>query len=82
LDEIDLRKVNFMRTLPIWLKPGEDLRDASQEAMRLSDCTGAFVLSGIGSLSGASIRFAGNGDATKVEGDLESLTLAGIRKFH
>ncbi|MCY1534004.1 hypothetical protein D9M68_693600 [compost metagenome] len=37
----------------------------------------AFVVSGIGSLSGASIRFAGAETATRIEGDLEILTLAG-----
>jgi predicted DNA-binding protein with PD1-like motif len=37
----------------------------------------AFVVSGIGSLSGASIRFAGAETAARIEGNLEILTLAG-----
>lgn len=66
-----------MRTLPVRLRPRQDLRSAL-EALALAQQLGAgFVLQGIGSLSVARIRFAGRNDATELRGDLEILTLAG-----
>lgn len=41
------------------------------------DTFAGFVLQGIGSLSVAQLRFAGNAAATRLQGDLEILTLAG-----
>jgi predicted DNA-binding protein with PD1-like motif len=54
------------------LKPGADLR-AALEADR---CTG-FVVAGIGSLSQARLRFAGETDPSFIAGPLEVLTLSG-----
>ena len=67
-----------MDTLVLRLQPGDDLR-AALDAVLKQDGIGdaAFVVSGIGSLHGASIRFAGAEAATRIEGDLEILTLAG-----
>ncbi|HBU19215.1 PPC domain-containing DNA-binding protein, partial [Hydrogenophaga sp.] len=48
-----------MKTLPIRLTPGQDLREALEAAVRAQGCQAAFVLSGIGSLVDARIRFAG-----------------------
>ena len=66
-----------METLPIRLPPGRDLRSALEAALRERGCAAGFVLSGIGSLSAARLRFAGARDATALEGDFEILTLAG-----
>ena len=66
-----------MRTLPIRLRPQQDLRSALDELVREHGLAAAFVLQGIGSLSVAHIRFAGRSDATELRGDLEILTLAG-----
>ena len=64
-------------TLPLRLMPGDDLRRALEDAVRAQGATAAFVLSGIGSLRPAVIRFAGVDEATTIDGDTELLTLAG-----
>ncbi len=56
------------------LVPGDDLRDAL--LLHAGD-DGAFVVSGIGSLSRAALRFAGKPEADIVEGPLEIVSLAG-----
>lgn len=66
-----------MRTLVLRLNPGDDLRASLDAALKQSGAEAAFVVSGIGSLQGASIRFAGAEVPTRIEGDLEILTLAG-----
>ncbi|WP_330925927.1 PPC domain-containing DNA-binding protein [Candidatus Sororendozoicomonas aggregata] len=57
------------------LLPGEDLYKALQG--RAKQWQAAFVLSCVGSLRQASIRFADQPEATPVEGPLEILTLSG-----
>lgn len=66
-----------MRYLPVRLKPRQDLRKALEAVLADSGMGAAFVVSGIDSLDGASIRYAGVSEATQLEGDLEILTLAG-----
>jgi predicted DNA-binding protein with PD1-like motif len=66
-----------MQTLVLRLNPGDDLRASLDSALKQGGADAAFVVSGIGSLSGASIRFAGAENAARIEGDLEILTLAG-----
>ncbi|WP_198086434.1 PPC domain-containing DNA-binding protein [Variovorax sp. E3] len=66
-----------MRTLVLRLNPGDDLRASLDLALGQGGGEAAFVVSGIGSLRGASIRFAGAEHPTRIEGDLEILTLAG-----
>jgi predicted DNA-binding protein with PD1-like motif len=66
-----------MRTLPVRLRPQQDLRSALDALAREHGLAAPFVLQGIGSLSVARIRFAGRSDATELRGDLEILTLAG-----
>jgi len=66
-----------MRSLPLRLVPGDDVRRALEAAVVRAGCTAAFVLGGIGSLSCAELRLAGRSEATPLRGDLEVLTLAG-----
>ena len=66
-----------MKTLPIRLLPGQDLRPALEAAVAAQGCTAAFVLSGIGSLAQAHLRFAGADEAQAELGDIEILSLAG-----
>lgn len=66
-----------MRTLPIRLRPKQDLRHALDALVAEHKLGAAFVLQGIGSLSVARIRFAGVSEPTELRGDLEILTLAG-----
>lgn len=66
-----------MKTFPIRLTPGQDLRAALEAAVLSQNCRAAFVLSGIGSLSTAGIRLAGADQPTRLSGDMEILTLSG-----
>lgn len=66
-----------MRTLPIRLRPQQDLRHALDALAAEHGLDAAFVLQGIGSLSVARIRFAGVSEPAELHGDLEILTLAG-----
>ena len=66
-----------MQTLPLRLTPGQDLRQAIEAAVRSQGCRAAFVLSGIGSLSTAGLRFAGADAPRRLTGDLEILSLSG-----
>jgi predicted DNA-binding protein with PD1-like motif len=66
-----------MRTLPLRLVPGDDLRTKLEDIARLHAPEAAFVLQGIGSLSVAQLRYAGLDDPAELRGDLEILTLAG-----
>ena len=66
-----------MKTLPLRLSPGDDLRTTLQAAVTAHGCEAAFVLAGIGSLREARIRHAGREQAHHVVGDLEILTLCG-----
>jgi predicted DNA-binding protein with PD1-like motif len=66
-----------MRTHPLRLFPGDDLRAALEDVLRQVNLSAAFVIQGIGSLSVAQLRFAGNEQPTELRDDLEILTLAG-----
>ena len=59
------------------LNPGDDLRAALDAALKQRGAEAAFVVSGIGSLRGARIRYAGVESAAVLDGDLEILTLSG-----
>ena len=66
-----------MKTLPVRLTPGQDLRAALEAAVQAQNCHAAFVLSGIGSLSTAGIRLAGAAQPTRLTESMEILTLSG-----
>ncbi|MES2584251.1 MAG: PPC domain-containing DNA-binding protein [Pseudomonadota bacterium] len=66
-----------MKTFPIRLTPGLDLRAALEAAVQSQNCRAAFVLSGIGSLSTAGLRLAGADQPTRLTGSMEILTLSG-----
>ena len=66
-----------MLTLPLRLQPGDDVRAAVVAALLASGHQAGFVLQGIGSLSAAQLRYAGQPQPTALRGDLEILTLAG-----
>jgi len=70
-----------MRALPIRLTPGQDLRTALEAAVQSQNCRAAFVLSGVGSLSTAGIRFAGAEQPERLTGDMEILSLSGTVAF-
>ena len=66
-----------MKTLPLRLSPGADLRAALSDAVAAQGVEAAFVVAGIGSLREARLRFAGRDTLQHTVGDLEILTLSG-----
>lgn len=66
-----------MRTLPLRLAPGADLRRALEAAVAAEGCCAAFVLQAIGSLAPARLRLAGAEETVVPDGSVELLTLAG-----
>lgn len=70
-----------MQTLPIRLNPGDDLRAAIEAAVRGANCRAAFVISGIGSLSSAGLRFAGAEQPRRFTGDSEIHSLSSSVAF-
>ena len=66
-----------MKTLPLRLNPGDDLRAALDAALPALGAEAAFVLAGIGSLREARLRLAGRDTPHHLVGDLEILTLSG-----
>ena len=66
-----------METLPLRLSPGADLRAALEAEVAARSHRAAFVISGIGSLSGARLRLASAREPINLRDDLEILTLTG-----
>ncbi|CAG2155400.1 hypothetical protein LMG31506_05376 [Cupriavidus yeoncheonensis] len=66
-----------MQAYPLRLSPGDDLRVALEDVLCQFKLRAAFVIQGIGSLSVAQLRFAGDEDPTELRDNLEILTLAG-----
>lgn len=66
-----------MNVIPLRLYPQQDLRAALEGLLEAHGVSAAFVLQGIGSLSVARLRFAGQPQADALHGDMEILTLAG-----
>lgn len=58
-------------------KPGADLRQSMVEAANQSGARAACVLTTVGSLRRARIRFAGKPDYDEITGDLEIVSLVG-----
>ncbi|HEX2009619.1 MAG TPA: PPC domain-containing DNA-binding protein [Roseateles sp.] len=66
-----------MKTLPLRLSPGADLRLALQQLLPAQGVAAAFVLAGIGSLSQTRLRLAGAAEPLLLHGDVELLALSG-----
>jgi predicted DNA-binding protein with PD1-like motif len=66
-----------MQLLPIRLSPGLDLRRALEDAAASQTAASAFVISGIGSLVEARLRYAGEADESTIAGPLELLGISG-----
>jgi hypothetical protein len=59
------------------LAPGDDLRGALQNYARQQGISAGFILSALGSLDAAAIRYANADNATLIAGPLEIITLSG-----
>jgi len=66
-----------MSFFPLRIPPGADLRKTLEDCLQAQAQTSAFVLSGIGSLDHARIRYAAQHEETLLAGPLEILSLAG-----
>ncbi|MBK1612695.1 DNA-binding protein [Rubrivivax gelatinosus] len=66
-----------MKTLPLRLVPGADLRRELEAALAAHGVEAGFVLQGIGSLQPAVLRLAGAEATVSPAGSVELLTLAG-----
>ena len=66
-----------MNTQPFRLLPGQDLRYELETLTRDQDWRAACVIAAVGSLSRATIRFAGRDDPAVLEGPLEITALSG-----
>jgi predicted DNA-binding protein with PD1-like motif len=66
-----------MKVVPLRLHPGDDLRRSLEAWMAEQQEQAGCVISAIGSLSVAQLRFAGASEASTIQGDLEILSLAG-----
>ena len=66
-----------MNTHPFRIPPGADLRKALEECLAAQGQAAGFVLSGIGSLTHASLRYAGRQDEASISGPLEIIGLSG-----
>jgi predicted DNA-binding protein with PD1-like motif len=66
-----------MKVMPLRLSPGDDLRRSLEVWMAEQQAQAGCVISGIGSLSVAQLRLAGQQKSTTITGDLEILSLNG-----
>ncbi len=66
-----------MKVVPLRLHPGDDLRHALEAWMGEQGEQAGCLISAVGSLSVAQLRFAGASEATGIHGDLEILGLSG-----
>lgn len=66
-----------MKTFALRLKPNQDLRQALERFTQEKDIKAGFILTGIGSLKQASIRFADQKNVTVLKDKFEILSLNG-----
>jgi len=64
------------------LEPGEDLRPAIQAWATKSNIEAATVVSAVGSLSAAHLRYAGRADGIMITGELEVCSFSGTLAKH
>jgi predicted DNA-binding protein with PD1-like motif len=66
-----------MQTWVLRFAPGTDLVGALDDARRDNGWTAAFVVSGVGSLQSAALRYADASDPVELAGPLELVSLSG-----
>lgn len=71
-----------MKVFAVRLKPDEDLRQSLKAFAIAQNLQAGFILSGIGSLSQAKIRFANQPESTLLPGKFEILSLNGTVSIH
>jgi len=71
------RGIGRVKVVPLRLRPGDDLRRGLESWFVQQDEHAGCVISAIGSLSTAQLRFAGRDAITVIRGELEILSLSG-----
>ncbi len=71
-----------MKTLAIRLHPGQDLRVALRDVCAEMNIEAACVVTCVGSLTRAPLRFAEATEATAIDGPLEIISLVGTLSRH
>jgi predicted DNA-binding protein with PD1-like motif len=66
-----------MKILPLRLKPSQDLRQSLKELARIQNIEAGFILTAIGSLQQAGIRFADREEITILHDKFEIISLNG-----
>jgi uncharacterized protein len=66
-----------MHSIPLRLFPGDDLKLALDRLVYEKNWRAATIVSGLGSLTRAMIRYAGKPEATRIEGPLEIVSMSG-----
>ena len=73
---------SIMETFITRLHPGADLKESLDQWAKENNVAAAMIVSGIGSLSIAAIRYADQPAATMIDGPLEIISLQGIVSHH
>ena len=68
---------NAVNPTALRLTPGDDLKDAVTEFVRERGLSAGIILTCVGSLAEASLRFAGQDETTTLSGPFEILSLVG-----
>ncbi|MBD2104736.1 PPC domain-containing DNA-binding protein [Leptolyngbya sp. FACHB-261] len=71
-----------MKTLALRLRPGQDLMQALGEFANEQQLQAGFILTCVGSLNRAALRFAGQPTATLLEDRFEIVSLVGTLSVH
>lgn len=71
-----------MRTLSFRLKPGQDLFNSIEEHVKEQNIRAGCVLSGVGSLTHATLRLADREDHNEYDGHFEIVSVTGTVSIH
>jgi uncharacterized protein len=71
-----------MKIFALRLKPDQDLRESLQEFAQDNSIQAGFILTAIGSLKQATIRFTNQSNSTALEGPFEIISLAGTLSIY
>jgi len=71
-----------MHTIALRFQPQQDLRAELEAFVRNQQLEAACILTGLGSLTQATLRFAGQSEGTVLEGKFEIVSLTGLMSYH
>ena len=77
LISVTFGQTSSMKTISFRLKPGDDLREGIEKVVQQQKIQAGTLLSAVGSLTTASIRFANQPEATTLNGHFEIVSITG-----